>query len=268
MSGSILQGLFLVTILSAAEALSGCAAARVPGSSTTASTAGPKAVPAASIGEYMAALGAVKSWDTLTNSGEYNYIHDFHATSNESEVAVKFGNGYVSHCRYKDTPNPVITFNLMGHGSFGGVNCRGEGLIVWDADAELKRRVSAWLTLLAGPPLDLPEQGSAFDAVAAKFRADSSSHILPEEARAFKIQAETAVREKRNLDAVDRFSKALDVSPCWAQGRFNLALIYGELDLPVLAAAEMSKYLKLAPDAPNARADQDKIYVWQDLQKR
>lgn len=64
--------------------------------------------------------------------------------------------------------------------------------------------------------------------------------------------------------ASERFADALKLAPWWPQGHFNLALIYGELGLNARAAGEMRRYLRLAPDAANARQAQDKIYEWED----
>ena len=55
----------------------------------------------------------------------------------------------------------------------------------------------------------------------------------------------------------------MQIAPWWPQARFNRALILESLGEYDLAAEEMQRYLKLSPDAPNARAAQDKIYQWQ-----
>jgi len=86
---------------------------------------------------------------------------------------------------------------------------------------------------------------------------------LPEEARKFKIQAEGAVQEKNFFEAADSYSEALKIAPWWPAGHFNLALVWGETGVFIEAEREMKRYLQLIPDAPNARAAQDKIYSWE-----
>lgn len=86
---------------------------------------------------------------------------------------------------------------------------------------------------------------------------------LPEAARRFKVQAEDAVREKKFDDASDLYKQALNISPLWPEGHFNRALVLGETGSYDSAVREMKRYLLLAPNASNARAAQDKIYVWE-----
>lgn len=84
-----------------------------------------------------------------------------------------------------------------------------------------------------------------------------------EGARKLKVQAEVAVREKRFKDAADLYGASLNVAPWWPEGHFNLALVLGETENYNVAVREMDFYLQLAPNAPNARAAQDKIYEWE-----
>ena len=83
---------------------------------------------------------------------------------------------------------------------------------------------------------------------------------LPEEARKFKVQAENAVRDKKFEDAADLYGKALDIAPWWPTTHFNRALVLSEMGDYKLAMLELKNYLMLVPNAPDARAVQDKIY--------
>jgi tetratricopeptide (TPR) repeat protein len=87
--------------------------------------------------------------------------------------------------------------------------------------------------------------------------------VMPEAARRFMVQAEDAVREKKFDDAADLYKQALDVAPLWPEGHFNRALVLGETGSYASAVSEMKRYLLLVPNASNARAAQDKIYVWE-----
>lgn len=119
-----------------------------------------------------------------------------------------------------------------------------------------------WQVLARTPAKD-PDEESRFAALAERYRSTADKPDLPESARRFKIAAETAVREKRLLDAVKAYDQALAVFPEWPQGRYNSALIYGEMLALEPAISQMERYLSLVPDAGNARAAQDKVYEWQ-----
>jgi tetratricopeptide (TPR) repeat protein len=108
-------------------------------------------------------------------------------------------------------------------------------------------------------------ENDIFKEVAAAYRAAMPKPQLPEDARKFKVQAEFAVQEKRFDRAVELYGKALDIAPWWPEGHFNRALILGETKKYWDAIREMKRYLLLVPDASDARAAQDKIYVWDDV---
>jgi len=90
----------------------------------------------------------------------------------------------------------------------------------------------------------------AFEAVVRQYRDMPVKPALPEEARKFKVQAAV------------RYFDALKIAPWWPEGHFNRALLLGEAGNYEKAVVEMRKYLMLVPEAPDARAAQDKIYGW------
>jgi len=77
------------------------------------------------------------------------------------------------------------------------------------------------------------------------------------------VQATTATEEKRYTDAIDLLGKAINVDPAYPQAHFNRALLWAQVNIYKAAILEMKKYLMLVPDAPDARASQDKIYEWE-----
>lgn len=107
------------------------------------------------------------------------------------------------------------------------------------------------------------QEEQAFLAAVKNYRENPVKPEFPEGARRYRVQAEAAVREKRLDDAVNRYEEALTIAPWWPEGRFNRALILGELKEYAEATVEMKRYLALVPDAPNARAAQDQIYAWE-----
>lgn len=113
-----------------------------------------------------------------------------------------------------------------------------------------------------------PAQEAAFERAAQSYRNAQAKPQLPEEAVKYKVQAEFAVQQKRFDDAVDLYDKALGIAPWWPAGHHNRGLILGELQDYQGGIRALQKYLKLEPDASNARAVQLKIYQWESLVPR
>lgn len=130
------------------------------------------------------------------------------------------------------------------------------------------KHIQIWLAVIAFlicAPAFAADTNDPFQEVVAKYLAANPKPTLPEEARKFKVQAEFALQEKQFDKAVELFGKALDIAPWWPEGHFNRALILGETKKYWDAMREMKRYLLLVPDAPNARAAQDKIYQWEGI---
>lgn len=102
-----------------------------------------------------------------------------------------------------------------------------------------------------------------FEKTVATYRNATPKPVLAEEARKFKVQAESAVREKNFADAAALYDKALTIAAWWPEGHFNRAIVLSETGAYATAIVEMKRYLLLVPDAPDARAAQDKIYEWE-----
>lgn len=109
---------------------------------------------------------------------------------------------------------------------------------------------------------------AAWQKAVRRYREMPAKPALPEEARRFKVQAEAAVAQKEFAEAADRYRDALRVAPWWPEGHFNRALILGETGRYRNAIDEMKKYLALVPDAPDARAAQDKVYEWERFEAK
>ncbi len=132
-----------------------------------------------------------------------------------------------------------------------------------------KRVADALYVLKQNAIKDIHEYDASFAASLTDYRKQAASNTpLPEEARKYKVQAEGAVRDKQFYDAADFYAEALKKAPWWPVGHFNRALVLGEAGDYELAECEMNYYLQLVPDAPNARAAQDKIYEWERLNSK
>lgn len=110
-------------------------------------------------------------------------------------------------------------------------------------------------------PLD--PNDNEFEPVLATYRTADPKPEISEDVRRFKVIAEAAVKAHRFGDAANAYEDGLGLAPWWPQGQFNAALLLGELHYYDEAITHMKRYLKLVPDAPDARAAQDKVYEWE-----
>lgn len=120
----------------------------------------------------------------------------------------------------------------------------------------------AWRFLALSRALVDPASDAAFQAQLVAERAQS---VNPEDLRRTQVQIETMVREGRTLDAARMCRDRLKTAALWAEGHYNMALIYGDLELYPEAINAMRRYLHLAPNATNARAVRDQVYRWEAL---
>ena len=171
---------------------------------------------------------------------------------------------------YKYSETPTL---FEGNGGFGDVYVSTTGdvrhsVYFWSgtsARANARDFARAWYVLAREAPSFYLAQDAAFERVAETYRTTSVKPQLPEEAVKYKVQAELAVQQKRFDDAVDLYDKALTVAQWWPAGHYNRGLILGELQDYQEGIRSLHKYLKLEPDAANARAVQLKIYQWESL---
>lgn len=112
-------------------------------------------------------------------------------------------------------------------------------------------------------PEEALQEEASFEQALQSFLNAAAKPEFTEDVRRFKIQAENAVREKRYGDAVNLYEKALNIAPWWADGHYNRAMVFSELQVYETAILEMRRYLKLATKAAIARSAQDKIYEWE-----
>lgn len=93
---------------------------------------------------------------------------------------------------------------------------------------------------------------------------------LPEEARKHAIRAEELVKMGKFYDAAKEYEDAIKIAPYIPLLYYNLALVYAETGWTGsgVAVGWMKAYLDLVPDAPDARAGQDKIYKWELMREK
>jgi tetratricopeptide (TPR) repeat protein len=131
-------------------------------------------------------------------------------------------------------------------------------------DPKYDKQVVDALLVLKNAAIKFTENDEArFQEAVRQYPASGAKPPVPETARRFEVQAEGAVSDKDFGAATDLYEQALEIVPWWPADHFNLALVLAELDDFPEAIVEMKRYLALAPDAPNARTAQDKIYDWE-----
>lgn len=106
-----------------------------------------------------------------------------------------------------------------------------------------------------------------FQEQARAWRERPVRPALPEAVRRLNVLAEDAIQHKNFEEAIDYYEQGLTVTPLWPEGQFNVALLYGELQIYGQAALHTKRYLELSPNAPDAQAARDKMIVWEERAK-
>jgi tetratricopeptide (TPR) repeat protein len=89
-----------------------------------------------------------------------------------------------------------------------------------------------------------------------------------EAARKYMVQAGTATDEKKYNEALKLWGKASSIAPYYPLADYNRALLWELLGNYEYAISNMKDYIKLSPDATDARSAQDKIYAWEGKLKK
>lgn len=114
---------------------------------------------------------------------------------------------------------------------------------------------------------DLPADGpmfARFQEEAMAWRALPQKPALPADVQRLSTLAEDSIQNKKFEDALDYYEQALAISPLWPEGQFNVAYLYGELQVYGQAVIHMKRYLELNPDANDAQAARTKVVVWEE----
>ena len=174
------------------------------------------------------------------------------------------GNKYST--RFDEIQNMEVFYNSSGDYCADG---KGDlGNVCWKSQNDAQRFVDAVQAMHYYTSKQyLTDQSTAFADFQEKvkvWQALPQKPPLPEEARRFRVLADDAVQNKDFDKAADYYEQGLAIDPMWPAGQFNAAIIYGELKYYSRAAMHMKCYLALKPDAQDAKAYQDKIYIWEE----
>jgi len=105
-----------------------------------------------------------------------------------------------------------------------------------------------------------------FIPVADSFRALKQKPTVTEEQRKLFIQADNLNKQNKVFDAIRMYLKAIELEKTSFPSAYaNLALLYAKCNFFDYAILYMKKYLLLVPNAEDARAARDRLYVWEGL---
>ncbi|MDE2223614.1 MAG: hypothetical protein KGK03_11150 [Candidatus Omnitrophica bacterium] len=170
--------------------------------------------------------------------------------------------------RYRD----FVNLNILQNQDYGYyyLPVYSNFWLKWSALAQAQafdRALAAMIYYAKNVPIDTPEAFALFQRKAAEWRAMPQKPPLPEEVHRLIVLKDDAIQNNDFSKAADYYEQALAIDPMWPAGQYNSALIYAELKIYPLAVMHMKRYLALEPDAKDARADQDKIYLWEEKAK-
>lgn len=230
--------------------------------------------PSESVLERMTVAQAKKAVESVSNIWLASLKRYVRASAGDDHVEIRPLNssGPTVRLHYKDFSRiELVRDSAVIVGEYYGV-LLGDKEILWVQDGSSKEEIHKRAVFLADafyvlknyPLVAQRREEEEFQRAVQWFREQNPRPQFPEDARRYRVQAESAVRDKRFGDAAQRYAEALKVAPWWPEGRFNRSLVLAETNRYGEAIAEMKRYLTLVPDAPNARAAQDKIYEWED----
>ena len=204
---------------------------------------------------------------SLSAASERTYV-DWSWGEAGIELKIKRGAPVPQRFEYASLPPlGVVTDTVLG-ASFYGVPLSAEW-VVWVEPRNADRGLewAKWLADMFSFRLGVMKGREAFEKrfqeTLAKYPPGSGRPPLTEEARRYRVQAESAVQQRRMGDALFLYGKAVEAAPWWAEGFFNTALLYAEQKQYDGAVRNMKRFLLLEPGHPKAREAQDQIYRWE-----
>ncbi len=110
---------------------------------------------------------------------------------------------------------------------------------------------------------DYASEQADFQQKTAPWRALTRKPEVSEEVYKDRLLAEDALKSKDLNGAALHYEAGVTSDPTWAQGWYNVALVYAELQDYFDAAECMKHYVILVPEAQDVRAAKDNIILWE-----
>lgn len=112
------------------------------------------------------------------------------------------------------------------------------------------------------------EQMRVFESLANEYKSLIQKPVISEEQRKFIVQANGLNELREYKKAISLYKKAIEINPITYPAAYsNIALLSEQLSNYQTAIYYMKKYLMLEPENSDARAAQDKIYMWELMLK-
>ncbi|MBZ5702668.1 MAG: hypothetical protein LAN84_12580 [Acidobacteriia bacterium] len=111
------------------------------------------------------------------------------------------------------------------------------------------------------------ESDAVFKAHAEAWRRMATKPAHPEEIERAWVLAEDAIKEKHFGSAAAYYDEGLEKFDMWPEGYYNAAMVFAEIKLYGEACAHMKRYLEMVPEAPDAKAARENVYIWEEKAK-
>lgn len=134
------------------------------------------------------------------------------------------------------------------------------GMKLTDAFRDLD---SAWLLIPGFTKEDLSLRDTIVKSFFVVYPLMKTKPEISEQVRRYAVQASTATQEKRYDDAVRLWTTTLAIAPYYPVAYYNRSLLHEMKGNLTYSISDMENYLKLSPDATDARSARDKIYAWE-----
>jgi tetratricopeptide (TPR) repeat protein len=102
-----------------------------------------------------------------------------------------------------------------------------------------------------------------FEQKTAAWRALDTKPPVSEDIYKYRLLAEDALKNQNLAGAAKYYEAGVASDPTWAQGWYNVALVYAELKQFGDAADCMKHYVVLQPNAADAQAAKDNVILWE-----
>lgn len=107
---------------------------------------------------------------------------------------------------------------------------------------------------------------AVFESSAKASPYDTSAVQISESQRKLMVQGNLLYKKQEYFAALDKYHEIVEADPLTCPFCYSsIAFIFAAIRNYQQAIVNMKKYLMLYPDAPDARAAQDKIYEWELL---
>ncbi len=158
--------------------------------------------------------------------------------------------------------------STIGHATFHAAPLPGQ---VYRINADAQRFQAALVYLARQAQQEQAARDAAdlesFKPKAIAWRQLAVKPAMPEEAQRHEVLAEYAYKNKDIPKAILEYEAALSIFPYWPDGHSNLANLAAAVGTRPgynMAVYHMKMYLMLVPNAPDAKAAQDSIFIWED----